>query len=264
MSGVVGVGDLRSGLIEDSLEQLDRLDYTMERDVEELDELLSELSDMDLTFRAGLSNGDADTEKVMKVYEETFHDIDGREDIQELNSSLDLSAPAAEFFGELTNLASIGKEQAYQKASFLDGKNNLTATHYKELVTYLKSFKSVRDQLSDDVAGERESLSYYDSEIDRIADKVVETVEENPLTDLEVADAGQVLEDLEEYQERIQQLRKRRVHEVKRRKEIYDTLAEKNFVKTYSAAGSKTPVVDELDHLDEMVETAYRNVVSTF
>jgi uncharacterized phage infection (PIP) family protein YhgE len=264
MSEVVGVGDLRSGLIEDSLEQLDSLDRTMDRDAEELDELLSELSEMDLTFRNGLSNGEADTEKVMKVYEETFHDMDGREDIQELNSSLDLSAPTAEFYGELTNLASIGKEQAYRKASFLDGKNNLNSTHYKELVTYLKSFRSVRDQLSDDVAGERESLNYYDSEISEIAESVVEEVEDNPLSELGVADAAQVLEDLEEYRERIQQLRDRRVHEVKRRKEIYDTLAEQNFVKTYSAAGSKTPVIDELDHLDEMVETAYSNVVSSF
>lgn len=264
MSEVIGVGDLRPGLIEASLDQLDGLEGVMARDKEELDELISELSEMDLTFRNGLSNGDADTEKFMQVYEDTFHDLDGRGDIRELDSNLDLSTPAVEFFGELTSLASLGKDEAYRKAEFLDGKNNFTTNHYRELVTYLEAFKSVRDQLSDDLAGERESLNYYDSEISEIAESVVEDVEENPLTGLGVADAAQVLEDLEEYRERIQQLRERRVHEVRRRKEIYDTLAEKNFVKTYSAAGSKTPVIDELDHLDDMVETAYSNVVSSF
>lgn len=251
--------------INSSLDQLDGLEAVMEEDLENLDELLSEMSEMELTFRSGFSNGKSDTEKVLEVYENTFHDMDGRTDVQSLDEKLPLSSPATEFMAELTNLASIGKDQAYSKANFLDDENNLAKSHYNELVIYFESFKQVREELSVDLEGERESLIHYSDRIDDLAENLLTLSEENPFSHLDVADAGNILEELEEYEERIKQLKKRRVHEIKRRPEIYDQMAENNFVKAYEeATGSKTPVIEELDYLEERVDEAYENVVSAF
>ncbi|MFB6116352.1 MAG: hypothetical protein ABEK10_02460 [Candidatus Nanosalina sp.] len=256
--------NLKQGLIDSALNKLDGLDAVIDRDVGNLDEMLSRVSELDLAFRSGLSNGKADTEKVMEVYKETFHNLDGRRDVQSLDESLSLSSPATEFMAELTNLQSVGRDKAYATASFLDGENNMTVNHYQEFVAYIKSFKEVREGLSEDLAGERESLTHYSEELDEIREDLVELVEDNPLPETDVAEAAGVLEELEDYRKRMQQLRQRRVHEVKRRKEIYDELAENNFQNTYRSAGSKTPVIYEIDHLDDRVEDAYGNMVSAF
>lgn len=257
--------DLRAGFIDSSLDQLDGLEAVMEEDRGNLDELLSRISEMDFAFRSGLSNGKSDTEKFIEAYKDTFHDLDGRTDVQSLDSQVSLSSPATEFMAELTNLASIGKEKAYSKADFLDGKNNLAKSHYRELVIYLESFKQVREELANDVEGERTALRHYSERIDELSGELTELSEQNPFRELDVADAGGILQQLEEYEESIRDLKKRRIHEIKRRTEIYDQLAENNFVKAYEkATGSKTPVIEELDYLEERVKEAYENVVSAF
>lgn len=257
--------DLRAGNIESALEQFDGLEMVMEEDKENLDDLIDRLSEMDFAFRSGLSKGKSDTEKVLEAYRETFHKMEGRTDIQNLDSEVPLSTPASEFLGELTNIASINYEQASHKAKFLDGKNNLTRSHYNELVIYFESFKQVREELSKDLDGERNALRHYSNELDNLSEDLINLSEENPFDELKLADAGNILEDLEDYQDRIKQLRKRRIHEIKRRSDIYDGLAENNFLKAYKkATDSKTPVVDELDYFEDKLEEAYETVVSAF
>ena len=257
--------DLRNGSIKNSLNQFNNLEQAMEEDKDRLDELMSEMSSLRLVFRSGNLGGESDTEKILGAYERIFHDMEGRTDIQDLYSQLPVSPPASGFMAELTNIASLTKEQAYEKARFLDGENNITKSNYNELVIYFESFKQVRNELSKDIDGERESLRDYSNRIDDMSEDLVKLSEENPFEGLDVAEAGNILEELEQYKEKIGDLKRRRVQEIERRPDIYDGLAESNFVKTYrKATGSNTPVIDELDHLQSRVDEAYDTVVSAF
>lgn len=241
----------------------------IEKDIEDLEELLDSLSGLKLSSNsqnqvlspAAQTGGKSDTEKVLDLYREHFLPDDGHdEEVEEYEAKYNLSPAAADFMCEIERIKDLKKKEAVAKARYLDGSNSMNIGHVNEFANMISILKGGRDKVIDDLEVERTSLEKYSHEISALENEVLELNEKYPLP-MDVDNANQVIDRLEEIGERVEQLEKRRRHELRRRPEIQSDYIGKNLKEFYSEEEFEQPVLYDLEQLGDAVEEAYENIV---
>lgn len=207
------------------------------------------------------SESDADTDQVMELYREKFFTRHETPDqVPVYAEKFDLSLEAADFFDELQGVANLNKEDALQKIKFLDGSNPMNKTYIDEVVSLAEYPKALRREVIEDVDVEKESIQKYGREVQQLEDRLIKLNREYTLP-METTDAVHVVEELEDIEDTVEQLKDRRKHELRRRPDILDPYFEKNLEKFYDGEDYDLPVLHDLEQLDEAVEEAYNNIV---
>ncbi|MFB6241191.1 MAG: hypothetical protein ABEJ36_00110 [Candidatus Nanosalina sp.] len=203
----------------------------------------------------------SDTERVMELYRENFFSRhETPEQVPKYAKKFDLSMEAADFLDELQGVANLNKQDTLQKINFLDGKNSMNKAYIEEVVSLAEYPKALRREVMEDMQVEKESLEKYGRDIQELEDRLLEINKEYTLP-MDVDDAVHVVEELEGIEDRVEQLKKRRMHEIRRRPDILDPYFEKNLEKFYDEEDFGQPVLYDLEQLGEAVEEAYDNLV---
>ncbi len=207
------------------------------------------------------SENKADSEQVMELYRDHFFSThDTPEQVPKYAEKFDLSMEAADFFDELQGVANLNQQDALQMIKFLDGSNPMNTDYMEEVVSLAEHPKALRREVMEDIEVEKESLQKYGREIQQIEDRLLELNQEYTLP-MGTDDAVHVVNELEDIDERVEQLKNRRLHEIRRREDILNPYFEKNLEKFYDEEDFSEPVLYDLEGLDEAVDEAYSNVV---
>ena len=208
-----------------------------------------------------LRSESADTDQVMELYTEKFFERHETPDqVPVYAEKFDLSLEAADFFDELQGVANLNQGDALQKIKFLDGSNSMNRAYIDEVVSLAEYPKALRREVIEDVAVEKESIQKYGREVQQLEGRLVKLNREYTLP-MDTEDAVHVVEELEDIEDTVEQLKNRREHELRRRPDILDPYFEKNLEKFYDDEDYDHPVLHDLEQLDEAVDEAYNNIV---
>lgn len=258
------------GSVERALDVIDESVQELEEDIENLTEFQDAVEDMDISGVQPPSSSDlaiqqsqakSDSEKVIELYREHFFPEDEYpEEVDKYAEKFGISTVAADFFDEVTRAANINKKDALAKISFLDEGNSMTHQHLQEVVSLTEYPKALRRSVNEDVEVEKESLNHYRNEVQEIEDRLLELNRRYTLP-MDVNNAVEVVENLEQLEDRVQNVKNRREHELRRRPDILDGYFERNLEKFYDDEEFGAPVLRDLDQLQEGINKAYDNLV---
>ncbi|WP_414838349.1 hypothetical protein ACK3SF_03005 [Candidatus Nanosalina sp. VS9-1] len=202
--------------------------------------------------------------KVIDIYSEEFFNRENSKDrISIFASEYDLSLPAADLFDELANVPDIDDGSALQFIKHLDNGaqfNEVVKGQFEKLSKYPAK---LREHIVQDAKVERDSLRNYMHDIKEVKDTLYELNEENPLP-VDLDDAVDLVGELEGLQSRVQQLKNRRLHELRRRDDIQQGYFDSQEAAVYEDEEFGRPVLQELQYVDDALEEAYDNLVVDF
>jgi DNA repair exonuclease SbcCD ATPase subunit len=241
----------------------------LEDDIDNLEDFEEEVADLQPSTQpqqSGMSHftrtkKNSDTDTVLELYREHFFPEDDYPDQVEVYAEkFDLSIPAADFLDEMMGVANLSDKEALKKVKFLDGSNRMSEMHIAETEQLAKYPQELRGAVIEDTEVEKNSLEKYSREISELEDTVVELNREYSLP-MDVDEAQYVMEELEEVRDRVQQLKKRRKHEIRRRPDILDGYFEENLEKFYQEEEYEEPVLEDLQAIEQDVDEAFDNIV---
>lgn len=207
------------------------------------------------------SNQKSDTEKVIDLYKEHFFDEEEvHEEVETLSRKFDLSMPAADFLAEMTSVANINDRDALQKIQYLDSSNSLNPAYKSEVVGMSEYPRALRREVIADTEAERNGLRNYREDTMEIVDSL-DSLNRAYTNPMDVDDAIEVLEELENFEDRVDQLKDRREHELRRRPEIFDGYMESNLEEFYDSEEFDDPVLYDLKQLEDAIGEAYDNIM---
>jgi len=261
------------GSVVRAVDVVDQNSVELQEDIENLTRFQDAVEDIDLNgSRTGVSGGagsvrvmnsdvKADTDKVLDLYRKHFFPGDDYPDEIDLYAEkFGISVAAADFFDEISRPKNINDKDALEKVKYLDGSNAMAPDHIEEFVGLAEYPKALRKSIDEDADVERTSLEHYRREIDSIEQDLLELNREYTLP-MGIDSAIDVVDELEELEDRVDGLRERREHELRRRPDILDEYFEKNLEMFYEDEEFDNPVLSDLDSLEGSINEAYDNIV---
>lgn len=263
------VEHLSTGSTERAVEIIYQNEKELDKDIEYLGNFQDAVEDIELSNRYGRrektgmlqSNGKSDTEKVLELYRKHFFDEDDYPEIVDAYAEkLDISVTAADFFDEITKITNLNNSDTLSKLKYLDNSNPMNEQYVKEVVSLAEYPRALRRMVKEDMKIEADSLETYSREINDLEEELLELNRENPLP-MGIDTAVDVVENLESLESRVEQLEKRRIHELRRRPEIVDGGIEKNLEKYYEDEDFGNPVLQDLIEIKESINEAYDGII---
>lgn len=258
------------GSVERALEVIDESTKELQKDIEDLTDFQDAVGELDVTGArssgpAGvqLHNSQAknDTDKVIELYEEHFFsEEEYPEEVDRYAEKFNISTVAADFFDEVTRALNVDGEDALARITYLDRGNPMAQQHVQEVVSLAEFPKALRRSVKDDVGVEADSLNHYRNKIRDIEEDLLELNREYTLP-MDIDEAREVVESLEQLEERVQSVKDQREHELRRRPDILDNYFERNLEKFYEDENFENPVVRDLNRLQKGIDEAYDNIV---
>lgn len=261
------------GSAERAVGVVDESSKDLAEDVKNLGIFQDAVEDLDLNGgRSGVSQGagsvrvmnsgvKADTDKVLDLYREHFFSGENYPDeVDRYAEKFDISLAAADFFDEISRPANMNDKDALEKAMYLDGGNSMSQSHVEEVVSLAEYPRALRRSINEDVEVERTSLEHYRRNVESIEQDLLELNREYTLP-MSIDSAIDVVDELEQLEDRVDNLRSRREHELRRRPDILDEYFERNLEEFYHGEEFENPVLDDLEGLQNSIDEAYDNIV---
>lgn len=264
---------IENGKVKDAISTLESQTKLIEEDIEKIIEFKNAVEEMNLqgpeknngfgNLVSKTQSKNRDTDKVLELYSNLLMDDESIPETEKISESFNLSYEAADFFRILKNIANYDNESVLQTAHFLDSSNSMSEQHRQLVSQYSTDLASMRENVLDDVPIEQDSLSKYQEDLDEIKDALNDL---NTSYKLPVGlDSGiEIVDTFEDIYDRIDQLRNRREHEIRRRPEFADQYLEQNLSILYEEESFDKPVLEELDRLENLVDDAYDNLTVKF
>lgn len=253
--------ELDENSIREAFKIFDSTISELEKDRDMFQDFVDEASEVSVSSvnSNGLNGNGFDSggsKEVIDMYEEMFYSRQTSKDrVKTFAEKLGLSLPAADLFDELSNVPDISDDHAYGIVNQLDSGN------VNEIV--MGSFRNVaeypavlRERIIEDAEIEKESLWKYFKDTKQLYEQIDDLNREKTLP-MSIDDAVEVVEALEQIEERAEQLKARRVHEIDRRDEYMNGLLETQEEAFYEESDMARPVLEELSRIEVYVDEMY-------
>lgn len=252
--------------VKEAFDVLEETGKELEKDINHFQDFIDAVFEKDFSsnhLKNNLATNGNKKESIIDIYREKFYANDtSTPRVDKFADELDLSHAAADLFDELANTGAVDNELAYTIV------NNFDSNNVNQIV--LQNFEGVaeypmilREKVDADLEIERESLWHYFKEIENLYNTIDNLNRENTLP-MSLDEGLNVVDELEELEERTQQLRARRINEISRRDEYMEGPMDRHEEKFYEDTDFQRPVLEELARINEYVEEARENIVIDF
>jgi|GEM_PF-1853233 len=263
MSGAV---DLEERKVEEAFHVLKETAREFEKDIDDFEDFVDAVFDKDFQSIPQQNNGVMNVkngnngDSVIDLYEEMFYANNTATDrVETFAENLDLSMPAADLFDELANSPNVDEDAAYNVVASFE-RNNVNQIVLQKFDDMADTPVELREKVGEDLETEKESLWHYHKEISSLYDKVDSLNRENTLP-MDFDTALDVVNEFEEIEDRAEQLKNRRIHELMRRDEYMKRDMSAHEDRFYKEEDFERPVLEELDRINEYIEEATENIV---
>ena len=251
--------------VEAAFQVLKKTGREFEKDIDDFEEFVDAVFEKDYSSGINQQNngfmGSKNSEdSVIDLYEEIFYVRQTATDrVEAFAEKLDLSMPAADLFDELANSPGVDEDKAYNVVDRFE-RNNVNQIVLQTFDQMSDSPVKLREKVGEDLETEKESLWHYHKEISSLYDKVDSLNRENTLP-MDFDTALDVVNEFEEIEDRAEQLKNRRIHELMRRDEYMKRDMSAHEDRFYKEEDFERPVLEELDRINEYIEEATENIV---
>lgn len=252
--------------VEEAFHVLKETAREFEKDIDDFEDFVETVFDTDFQSSPRTNNGlmnlqnGNNGDSVIDIYEEKFYVRQTATDrVEAFAENLDLSMPAADLFDELANSPRVDKDAAYNVVASFE-RNNVNQIVLQNFEDMADAPVKLREKVGEDLETEKESLWHYHKEISSLYDKVDSLNRENTLP-MDFDTALDVVNEFEEIEERAEQLKNRRIHELRRRDEYMKGDMDTHEERFYEDEDFQRPVLEELDRINEYIEEATENIV---
>ena len=259
--------NLKDENIETAFQVLDKTSKEFEQDIEDFEEFVDHVLNKDfsqgLKNSNGLMNSKENGESVIDMYEEMFYANNGSaERVEAFAKNLGFSLPAADLFDEFANPGRRDKNQVYALVSNLEENNvnSLVLNNFREMA---KDPVELREKVGEDLEIEKKSLWKYHKEVSLLYNRIDDLNKTNTLP-MNLDSALSTVEEFEQIEERVEQLRNRRNHELRRRDEYMNGDFSSHEERFYEENDFQRPVLEELERVDDYIREARENIVLDF
>lgn len=249
------------GYTEEASEELDDMVRLFQEDIDMFQDFREKVLSQPVSNGGQMFNSG---NQVLDIYsDEFFNQEDVPDEARIISESHGLSVPAADLLYELANVPGLDSNEALGLVKNIDKGVEFNSIVKKRFKSFSRYPIILREKVIEDAEIEQESLRKYTHEVGDVRETLQELNEDNPIP-VGLDSALEVVDELERLDEKISQLKNRRIQELERRDEIFEGYFNTQEEELYSDKEFQRPVIQELEYLNTLVDEAYNGLVLEF